>query len=144
MESLELSTYVIEGGRIPPEDRDVIHSVLKKGVGRRIRIEIKEENDNRSNRQNRYYWKIVVGHVHAMFVAAGNDVTHQDVHDYLKQYVGQRLFVKRVRVDDRWETIVMSSAKLKVGQFSEWIEMIIAWAAERDLIIPLPGEEVLQ
>jgi hypothetical protein len=142
MESLELSTYVLPGGRIPPEDRDIIKGVLRKGVGKRIAISISEVEDTRTARQNRYFHAVVLKRWHEHIVNHGNlHVTRQNVKDWLKQSVGAAFFFDTITLDGRPTAYVKSSARLPKGKFSEFIDACIAMAAERGFEIPPPKPE---
>ena len=139
-ENLDLTCLVRPGGKLLPADSDMIKKALGAMVGRWVEIKIEPYGDTRSKRQNAYYFGCVVKAVHRMFTESGNDVTHQEVHEYLKQYVGGEIFVKRLRVGDRWETVVRSSSRLKVREFEDYMEKIRAWAGALGLVIPLPNE----
>jgi hypothetical protein len=143
MHDLDITCKVRPGGRLSPEDSATVRKALEARVGRWVEIKIQDYGDTRSKQQNAYHFGVCVKMVHRMFLDAGNDVTAQDVHEYLKQHVGGDLFVKRVRVGTRWDTIVKSSAKLKVREWEDWMEKIRAWAATLGLIIPLPNEELV-
>lgn len=144
MESLELTAYIQPGGKLSPEDRDVIRSVLTKGVGKRVAISISEVQDTRTARQNRYFHAVVLKYWHEHIVSKGNPhITRQNVKDWLKQHVGAAFFFDTLTLDGKPSAYVRSSANLPVGKFSDFIEACIALAAERGFQIPPPREEDL-
>lgn len=152
-EAIEVTCTILPGGKLPPEDSDYLRQALKARSGRLTDIIVRPHRARRSNPQSRYYWGVVVKTIHLWMVGHGNAVTKDDVHEFLKQSVGRHLFIIRVETDmpakgkkparREYQTIVRSSAKLNKQEFSDWMELIRAWAAERDVIIPLPGEELV-
>lgn len=98
-------------------------------------IEIKAGN-RRSTKQNAFYWGVVIEAVKRMFEDAGQPVTPEEVHAYLKEHVAG--MVKVITVGGQRKSIVESSTKLTKGEWEEYIEKIRAWGAPYGLDIPEP------
>ena len=93
----------------------------------------------RGNKQNRYYWGVVVKLVTQMFRKHGNYVDENDVHEFLKLRVG-KLAQNVVMPTGEVIKSLGSSAKLSTVEFSDYCERIRAWAAQYGCNIPLPDE----
>lgn len=140
-DALEL-TCQVSGGRIPLEVSRAVAEALRRLDGRRVDISVRKHVNKRSTNQNAYYFGVVVKLCHEMFVEAGNDVTPEDVHQYLKEYVGGSIFAVVVCTPDgKRRTIIRSSTTLDTQEFEDYLERCRAWAAENGCIIPLPNEE---
>ncbi|OWK42436.1 recombination protein NinB [Fimbriiglobus ruber] len=137
--ALEFVCPVVDG-RLPERDARRIGDVIRKFDGRRIVISVEEVKKARSSQQNRYYWGCVVKLITDAFRDAGNMVNSDDVHDFLKAEVG-RLSQVLVTVEGEVFRGPGSTAKLTTTEFSNYIEAVKAWAADRlDLKIPSPDE----
>lgn len=93
-----------------------------------VTLEIKKVKQGRSLNQNSYYWGVVVP-----ILASDLGYEVEEMHEALKW--------KFLRVNDKELPTVRSTAKLSKGEFVEYIDRIIRWAAtEYQIIIPLPNE----
>jgi hypothetical protein len=137
-------TAMVRGGKIPLETSMMIRDCLAKlKDATRIQITIREEKPQRSKNQNAYYWAVVVPIVHRMFVDAGNDMHKDEVHELLKQEVGGNTTAKVVITPDgKRKVITKSSSKLNTQEWEDFMEKIRAWAAQFQVIIPLPNEDL--
>jgi hypothetical protein len=152
-EAIEVTCTILPGGKLPPEDSDLLRHALKCRSGRLTDIIVKPHRGRRTNPQNRYYWGVVVKLIHKWMRSHGNNITKDDVHEFLKQNgeIGRHLFVIRIETEvpgkggkppkKQYDTIVRSSSRLNKKEWEEWMELIRAWAAVRDVRIPLPNEE---
>lgn len=126
-------------GRLPAAVSEKIAAVIRRMDGKRLVISVREQKRRRSLNQNAYYWGVVVELVTQMFVEAGNSISRDDVHDFLKQHVG-KLEREIHTPDGEVVTTLGSTAALTTQEFEVYLEKIRAWAAEFGLVIPLPGE----
>jgi biopolymer transport protein ExbD len=142
-DTLELSCLVTNG-RIPLEVSQAVAAALRRMDGKRVDLTLKKHVNTRSSNQNRYYFGVVVKACHEIFVAAGNDYTREDVHDFLKQYVGGDQFVRIfITPDGKRKAVVRSSATLSTEEFEHYMERCRVWAAENGREIPLPNESLI-
>jgi len=101
-------------------------STIKKSWGmldpKKIYI-IKEHKETRSQRQNKYYWKVVVG---PLWNHIGEQ-SKRSTHEYIKL-----------------EFKVETTTDLKTNEFEDLMERIRIWAAEfHGFYIPEPNEHEL-
>ncbi len=129
---------VVTHGRFDPMVADSIRELLKRMEGKRLRLKISPWTRQRSARQNRYYWGVVIAYIWNMFVENGNDVTREEVHDFMK---GECNIVHEF-VDSQGEChkSIMSSTKLTTVQWEDYMTKCRQWAAIRGLDIPEPNE----
>lgn len=111
--------------------------------GRTIEVTVKRKRKRRSSEQNRYYWGVVVRIISAYLIdfAPEQDATPQVVHQYLKErFLPLVLQEKPKMVLPTGEVVegVYSTTKLTTVQFMDYIERVLHWAAELDMIIPDP------
>jgi hypothetical protein len=132
---------IVTNGKLPREVSERIASTIRRMEGKRLLIVIKEQKRQRSNKQNRYYFGVIVMMVTEMFREAGNYVGAEEVHDFLKEHVGN---LRQIIVTPDGEVlkILGSTTKLSTQEFEVYMEKVRAWAAGFGLIIPLPHEEV--
>lgn len=131
---------IVSNGHLPPPIRSNIMSAIQRMEGKNVAIRISEPSRQRSTRQNRFYWGVIVPMVTQMFVDAGNNVNRDEVHEYLKQYIGKLTIVMETP-DGFKRTVTRSSKELDTAEAEEYFEKIRAWAAGFGMQIPLPNEE---
>ena len=140
-EEVEFTAYV-KDGKIGDSIAVLVGRAIRALDGKRVKIVISELKKKRSNPQNRYYWGFVIPPITELLRDFGNDVDADETHEFLKEHVGKLVAVVLDGNGVRHK-IVQSSAKQDTAKFEEYLERIRAWAAEYQLIIPLPNE-VLQ
>ena len=133
---MQIITEIKDGKTAHPQR---IVSVLKLFEGKKVKITIDEFKKTRSKNQNAFYWGVVIPIVHKMFMDNGENLDHDEVHEYLKQHVGK---LTRAVVDLNGETVVVqcSSKKLFTDGFENYMTQVRIWAAGNGVIIPLPNE----
>lgn len=129
----------VENGRISDGCRKIIAQAIKSFNGKFIEIDIKEKKKKRSLSQNAYYWAVVIPAIKVMFDEYGNNVSNEQVHEFLKLEVG-KLRDTIILPDGNVRIITGSSAELEPPKFEKYLTEIRAWAAEWDVFIPLPNE----
>jgi hypothetical protein len=130
---------IVKDGKIPHEMSLAIRDVIRRFEGKRLKVTIAKYKRQRSRRQNAYYWGVIVEHVFDMFVEYGNDVTKEDVHQYLKEHIG-KLFKEIEGPGGEIKTIIRSSTELSTIEWEDYCERCRAWSAELGRVIPLPNE----
>jgi hypothetical protein len=138
-------TCLVKGGRIPPEVSRAFADAIRRMEGRLVDLSLRKHVKKRSNPQNAYYWAVVVKACHEIMVEAGNDVTQEDVHAYLKEFVGGSIFAVVICTPDgKRRTMIRSSTTLDTQEMESFLERCRVWAAENGRVIPLPNENLIQ
>jgi predicted HD phosphohydrolase len=140
---LELSC-VVKDGRIPQEVSSAVRDALRRMEGKRVVVSIRKHVNRRSTAENAYYWAVVVKACQELLVEAGNDMTPEDTHRYLKEFVGGSIFAQVVCTPDgKRRTMIRSSTTLDTREMEDYLERCRVWAAENGREIPLPNESLV-
>ena len=100
------------------------------GLKGKWRIDFKRYRPRRSDAQNAYYWGVMIPHVkEGLAEAWGESLSSDEVHEYLKSLFLTKPIVNR-RSGELVGTRPGSSSKLDVGEFIEYSDKVILWAAE--------------
>lgn len=129
----------VENGHMTIDCRNAIAQALHSLSGKFVKITIEERKKKRSLSQNAYYWAVAIPPIVNLFNQSGNNVDAEQVHEFLKAEVG-KLNETIILPNGEMKTISGSSAVLKTTDFEEYLEKVRAWAAEWEVIIPLPNE----
>jgi hypothetical protein len=105
--------------------------------GKDISVTVKKYRKDRSDRQNNWYWGVVI-----QMITDETGYEKDEVHEYLKSLF---LTEKRVIVNNEGEVLelemIKSSARLTTTEFIEYGQKCQRWAAENlNLNIPDPNE----
>lgn len=131
--------FFVKYGKFPDWLQKKMTEVLDEQEGKRVLITIETEKKQRSGNENRYYWGVVLPLIHSMIQEAGNTVTREDVHEYLKLYVGR--LVKDIHdPDGEAKPVTRSSSDLTTKEWEDWMTNIRAWAAPFGVQVPFPNE----
>ncbi len=141
MDAIEFDGLVTDG-KIPIEMSLAIRDVIRRFEGKRIKVTLAKYKRQRSRRQNAYYWGVIIVHIFDMFVEYGNDVSKDDVHQFLKSEVG-KLYKEIEGPGGEVHTIIRSSTELSTSEWEDFTEKCRAWAASMGRIIPMPNEMVV-
>ena len=110
---------------------------LQRYEAKRITITISDEK-KRSTDQNRYWWGVVIRKITEWLQGNGNDVTDNDVHEFIKmKYLGE----KEVKIDGKIYKRYRGTSELNTQEFADLVEKIQRDFAQRGLIIPDPNQE---
>lgn len=131
----------VTNGKLAEGVSITIRQLIAGMEGKNLVITIKEQGKRRSERQNAYYFGVVIPAIKELFEAAGTSLTPEDVHCFLKEHVAGMMKVILLPDGGR-RAIVESSTKLTTVQWEEYMDKIRAWAAQWGVVIPLPSEEV--
>lgn len=131
---------------LPANVRDDMIQVFE---GKRIQVIVKEDRPTRSNPENRYYWGVIVPHVVAGFVSAGNGwmSPYNKEHCELVHTQLKRMFL------EPGETVIMpdgstfqaepTTTTLSTFEAETYYETVRQWALEMfGIQIPLPNEVI--
>lgn len=103
---------------------------------KKIKLELSELKDTRSEQQNAYYWGVVIPIFADYF--GFSPAEYRECHEYIK-YERLPLFIKT----PRGETIrsSKSTASLKTNEFEDYMADLRKWGADEfELNIPEPNE----
>ena len=121
---------VVEG-RIVFEDANTVRAYMQKfNEGSEIDVTISAHRNQRSTRQNNWYWGGVLP-----IIAAETGHTSEELHEIFK-----RMFLPRKIVEYRGKNIAMpgSTPEQDTKEFTDYIERIRAEAAGMGIDIPDP------
>lgn len=116
---------------------DVLIESLSDG---RHKMEI-DDFTERSNKQNKYYWKVIVPAVKNGLRHIGWDEikTNDDAHEFIKDQFFKRTLVNHETGERK--DIPGSTGNLTPREFNEFIEAVVKWGAEfLGIQIPFPNE----
>lgn len=101
-------------------------SAFKEGT--RVDLILKKQTKKRSNKQNKYYWHVVIEILREYF-------------GYSKDEMHEALKWQFLRKPDSNPPTVGSTRKLSTEEFNTYIESIQIWAAsEFSVVVPDPNE----
>lgn len=131
----------IKAGKIPPHISQGVRDIFSRMEGKTAKITIQERKKQRSLNQNSFYYGVVIPVVQNMFFDAGQSVSSDTVHEYLKRHVGN-LTMTLQTPDGKIETVTRSSTELNTMDWEIFIEQVRAWAAQWGIEVPFPSERL--
>lgn len=116
-------------GKLTLVNPETFRRVLRGFLNAPVDITIRRHRKSRSDRQNAYYWAVVVG-----MLAEFCGYTPEEMHEALKWK-----FLRR-EADGPLPT-VRSTTELGTQEFEDYVEMVRMWAAtDLGVVVPLPNE----
>jgi hypothetical protein len=138
----ELKLYSrVTNGKLSDGVALTLCNAIEDMEGKNLIITVKEQSKRRSERQNAFYWGVVIPAVKGLFEAAGTTCTPEDVHCYLKEHVGGMMKIIFLPDGSR-RAIVESSTKLSTAEWELFMTKIRAWGAGWGIVIPEPNESL--
>lgn len=95
----------------------------------------KAQGKTRSERENRYYWPVVVG-----ILAEETGNTPLGMHEVLKWECNEH---QTAVVNGKRYEIPKTTTEMTTGEFEEYLTRCRAWASDQGYFIPLPNEAPL-
>lgn len=132
-DKLEYNGYV-RGGVMFIRNRKDFENGVKRFEGKEVDIVVQKKRMVRSIQQNRLWWLYVT------IIAESLGYEKDEMHDVLKFK-----FLKRERVIEKTGEIIPyleSTTRLSRSEFSEVVESVIRWAAEMNIILPEPNQQL--
>ena len=132
-DKLEYNGYV-RGGVLFIRNRKDFENGVKRFEGKEVDIVVQKKRMVRSIQQNRLWWLYVT------IIAESLGYEKDEMHDVLKFK-----FLKRERVIEKTGEIIPyleSTTRLSRSEFSEVVESVIRWAAEMNIILPEPNQQL--
>ncbi len=131
----------VKDGQLQDNVRKLIANELPRFNGKRVKITIEKAKKTRSNKQNKFYWKYIIGSQIDCFKERwGEMFDPEQIHDWNKANVW---FEERVN-EDTGEVIKMpgSSAGQSTFQFEERLEKLRQFfKLSFDWKLPYPNEQ---
>ena len=119
----------IEDGKLKLRDMEEYHRVVSDLEGEEIYLKIKEWKNRRSDRQNRYYYGVVIR-------ILSEDLGYSK--DLIHALMSKKFLEEKVVLG---EMVLPSTRNLKTDEFEEYLRNIRMWAArDMDIYIPTPNE----
>ncbi|MBT9493913.1 MAG: recombination protein NinB [Paucibacter sp.] len=100
--------------------------------GKPVEVSLKEWEDDRSLKQNRFYWGVVLAEISEQASIGGQRYVADAWHEFFKrQFLGYE--IKRANIAGRRRKVVTrtlrSTTGLKVRPMSEYLEQVLAYGA---------------
>lgn len=107
-------------------------SWLVANKDKKITLEGKRYNRNRSNHQNAYYWGVVL-----RILSEHTGHSSDELHEYCKS----KFNPKHIEINGQIELIGKTTQEMSTIEFEDYLEKVRIWAAtELGVSIPLPNE----
>lgn len=132
-DKLEFNGYVKKGQMFIRNRTDFDH-FIKRFEGKDIEIVIQKKRNVRSLQQNKLWWLYVT------ILSEELGYEKDEMHDILKFK-----FLKRERVVEKTGEIIPyleSTTRLTRTEFADVVDAVIRWAAEMNVILPSPNEQL--
>jgi len=132
-DKLEFTGYVRNGVLIVRNKHEFEQSV-KRFDGKDVEIIVQKKRLVRSIQQNRLWW------LYMTLLSEATGYTKDEMHDICKFK-----FCKRERVIEKTGEVIeylQDTSRMTRTEFSEVVDKVIQWAAEMDIILPIPNEQL--
>lgn len=125
--------------RLEIDSHKALARILKRFMGKQLEIHISEFKRQRSLAQNRWIWGLCVPTVKGWLKETqGEKYTKDEVYYYIQSVLGRKTIIKEIAGE---EVIIMEGKRMSqmtTKEFSDAVEEIVQYFAERGLAIPLP------
>ena len=118
-------------GRLIMDKPGSLARALAAFRGREVQVLIEPKSKRRSDRQNAYYWGVIIE-----TLSDRTGYSPEEMHEALKnKFLG--FYDKKTGL-----RVVSSSAEQNTVEFENYLSQIRAWACENGIFIPLPNEQI--
>ena len=126
-------TIPVEGGRLKPSpgQQATIGTFLRTREGKAVEVKFARPTTSRSQRQNRFYWGVVLT---AIAESTGNST--EDIHVVLRDRLLPRKFIT---LGSKEVEVRKTTTDLTTEEFTLYLEAVRAWAAS-ELGITMPDQ----
>jgi len=126
-------------GKLNVFNRDQLLHWICSNANKDITITIKTRGNKRSNKQNAYYWGVVISMVTDRLVELGNDFDEERTHEFLKtRFNSEQIELK----DGHYIDVARSTTEMNTNDFIAYIEKIQQFGVSMlDIYIPDPNEQ---
>lgn len=116
----------VEDGKLLFDSTELFRHQIRSFEGKDVDVIVRKHRKDRTHRQNRYYWSVVVN-----IAAEHFGYLPEEMHDAYKM-----LFL-RMHEDGKPET-TRSTTTMSTIEFNEYVEKCRQWCAEQGVVIPDP------
>ena len=119
---------LVQDGKLRIDYRAQFDAYLRRFEGEAVEVEVRKRRSQRSGRQNRYWWGVLVP-----ALADHTGYSKDEMHEALK--------AKFLSTEDLslGLTKIGSTAKLGTQEFADLVDRVVLWAAEAlGVIVPPP------
>jgi len=132
----------VEKGKLSLYNRNGLPEILPTFEGMEVSLTLQERKTERTQKQNRYYWGVVIPLVRMGLKELGyRGTTKEATHKLLKS-----MFLKEELVNESSGEVLTfqgSTANLSTQQFTDYIDEVVQFAAEElSVDIPQPNEQM--
>lgn len=139
MDKREFVIRLDEQGKFPDSLKSALQDIFARFPGKQLKLVISLYRRRRSNPQNAFYFGVVVPLVRQMFIDAGNQITPEETHYYIKKEIWRH--IKKIKLPNgETKEVVDTSTKLTTSEWEDNLEKTRVWAAEFGLELPYPNE----
>jgi glutamyl-tRNA reductase len=131
---------VIKNDRLQPSVTKQILKAIEGQNGKKFIITLDKYSSKRSKQQNRY--------LHLLFTIlkeALNDFGNEFTSEEIKELCKAKFSLIEVVNENTGETLgkrIKGTSEMNKTELNEFIESIIRWAAELNIILPFPNEQI--
>lgn len=128
---LTLDAHIDHHATIKFEDEVQRAMLLAPYVGKKVTVTVKQRRKRRTNPQNKYYWKVVVG-----TIAGFTGDEPERIHDALRLK-----FLREPAVVEGGLDYIGRTSSMTTAEFNDYVERIRVWAFESfNIYLPKPDE----
>ena len=133
---------VNEDGTVKLYDPNFNRSFLQKYIDKDVEIEVRLESKKRSDRQNRFYWGVVIPTIIKwQQEQEGIEYTKDEIHHFiLKNIVKPTVEVHPVMGEQVIVYKTKTTSQMNTKEFNQFKEELQLYFAERGIDIPDPNE----
>lgn len=136
---IELPGKIDQYGKLTIFQEDQLKEWIKGNSDKQVVLSISIKKNDRSNNQNKYYWKVVVGLVQEAMNYLGNDFSKEETHDFLKKEFN---WTETELKEGHWIKVPRSTTKLTTIEFMDYVLKIQQFGADMlGIYIPDPLEQ---
>ena len=129
-----VASGTVQAGKVHFDNAKLVTAALNAWHAERITVTIAQETETRRQKQNRYYWSVVV-----KMIAEDTGQPADDVHLFLKgTFLKKQIELhNHMTGESQQAEAVLSSARLTVQEFCDFVDESKLWAAEfLGIVIP--------
>lgn len=134
------SFQVQDNGQITTDSRQIMANVIAGMASKRIKIAVSEWKESSSERQRRYYFKVIVEAFIEYFSKVGKVFNKEQMHDSMMRSIGGFANPYVNPFSGEPDAGRLSYNDLTTAQAEGYHTLCRQWAAEHDFQIPEPNE----
>jgi hypothetical protein len=137
---------VDKNGKLELTNKEFFLKDVAKYANKEIKIIVLENKHKRSNKQNNYYWAVIVPLCYLGFINKGYRLSKGEVGLKEAHHILKSVFIPiEIEIEEGDQIITQkvagSTTDLNTAEFNEYVEEVIQFAAEHlDIQIPYPNE----